>query len=214
MAFGSCGYALYLFKVGLLKVSQFFFPFVLESLFVLKAVCRALACLTLLCPARRSLPVGGVRLPSYVIVFEKEFASLCPPAMPTLTPGAGTYTEQLPPGKLLVSPRSQLDFLLINQASFSGFAEPGAVLVQWRSKHRPLIAEFRLQNPLQLPFKMFFHKRRALFDQTAAEQMLREVSVPAVSVWGSQGLFQGVEEGRERRSSSSSPRRPRPPTPR
>jgi len=59
MAFVSCGYALYLFKVGLFKVSQFFFPFVLESLFVLKAVCRALARLTLLCPSRRSLPDGG-----------------------------------------------------------------------------------------------------------------------------------------------------------
>mmetsp|Transcript_65176 Transcript_65176/g.202002 ORF Transcript_65176/g.202002 Transcript_65176/m.202002 type:complete len:148 (-) Transcript_65176:453-896(-) len=147
MAFGSCGYALYLFKVGLFKVSQLSFPFVLESPFELKAVCRALARLTLLCPAWRSLLDGGVRLPIYAIVLEKESASLWPPATPTLTPGAGTYTVQRQPGKLPVSPRSQVDFLLISQASNSGLDEVGAGLLPWRPQHCPWIADLRRKSP-------------------------------------------------------------------
>jgi len=84
---------------------------------------------------------------------------------------------------------------LTSPASISGLAEPGAVLLQWRSKHHPLFADLRLMSPLKLPSKMFLHKVRALSDEAAAGHLLREVSSSPDSVWGSQSLAQGVEEG-------------------
>jgi len=115
--------------------------------------------------------------------------------MPSPTLGAWTYTEQQPRGQLLVSPRSQIDFLLISQASISGHAEPGAVPLHWRSDHRPLIADLRLKSPLKLPSTKFSNKGRAPSDEAVVGHVRRELSAIAASVWGLQSLAQGVEEG-------------------